>query len=346
MSKSIEEALSASSYVICARNIRKNQFGTDVRPPKFLKVPAGEACTPKHAIDPDAWLKAVRDLADGVADGSMSPGGDVLVFVHGYNNSNKEIQQRHHLLQRDLVREQWTGVVVSFDWPCADKTLGYYEDRQDAAATSRYLVTHGIQLIIDGQHKYNCQTNIHLLGHSTGAYVIMEGFSAAQKSGDLFANPWRIGQVALIGADVSRDSLNGDSAWGQPMFERIMRLTNYSNGFDDVPAISNAKRLGAAPRAGRVGLSRGTHQKAVNVDCSDYFRALDPRTQQDKVGWWNHSWHIGNPVWTRDLAMTMEGRYDRAVIPTRERQPDGLHMRVDGGQRPAFETEWRALGSV
>lgn len=41
------------------------------------------------------------------------------------------------------------------------------------------------------------------------------------------------------------------------MFGRILRLTNYRNGFDDVLGVSNAKRLGTASHAGRVGLTDG-----------------------------------------------------------------------------------------
>ncbi|HWP24376.1 MAG TPA: hypothetical protein VNM15_09405, partial [Candidatus Binatia bacterium] len=44
-----------------------------------------------------------------------------------------------------------------------------------------------------------------------------------------------------------------------PMFRRIMRLTNYQNPYDYVLAASNAKRLGVAPRAGRVGLAANAH---------------------------------------------------------------------------------------
>ena len=68
---------------------------------------------------------------------------------------------------------------------------------------------------------------------------------------------------------------------------------------------------------------------------------LDPASQPTKIGWWNHSWHIGNPVWTRDLAMTIEGRYDRSTLPTRDKKPDGLYL-VEG-TRPPFETQWREL---
>lgn len=173
--------------------------------------------------------------------------------------------------------------MVSFDWPSGEQTLNYLEDRADAAATARYLVSSGIGLIIKGQAR-GCQTNVHLLGHSTGAFFIMEGFIAVEKKGEIFKNDWRIGQVEFIGGDVSARSLNADSQWAEPMFRRIMRLTNYQNGFDDALDVSNAKRLGTAPRAGKVGLGEGAHQKAVNVDCSQYFSGLDPATQSNKVG--------------------------------------------------------------
>jgi pimeloyl-ACP methyl ester carboxylesterase len=329
------------TYMLCVRNVKDGKFGTDFGDPLYLKVPRGKAASPKDNVGANTWFQEVRDLADGLADGVLSLEGDVLVLVHGYNNTPEDIAQRHELLQDDLSNEGWRGVVVSFDWPCEDSTLNYLEDREDAAKTAQFLVTHGIKLIIVGQIKHKCETNIHLLGHSTGAYVIMESFSAAQKVGGFFKQPWRIGQVAFIGGDVSAGSLDTDSDWGKPMFERIMRLTNYSNGFDDVLGVSNAKRLGTSPRVGRVGLTEQAHPKAVNVNCSEYFQNLDPKSQKQKLGWWNHSWHIGNPVWTRDLAMTMEGLYDRNVLPTREKRPDGLYLVI--GDRPRFESNWRRL---
>jgi len=147
--------------------------------------------------------------------------------------------------------------------------------------------------------------------------------------------------LAFIGADVSSDSMSASSDWCKPMFQRVMRLTNYSNGFDDVLAVSNAKRLGTAPRVGRVGLSSDHDRKAVNVDCSDYFETIDPDAAKF-VGTFTHSWHIGDPVFARDLAMTLEGRYDRNVIPTRETVNDKLQLRDQG--RPAFADRWSALG--
>ena len=39
--------------------------------------------------------------------------------------------------------------------------------------------------------------------------------------------------------------------------------------------------------------------------------------------------------------MTIEGRYDRSVIPTRAKKPDGLYL-IEGS-RPPFEMQWREL---
>ena len=122
-----------------------------------------------------------------------------------------------------------------------------------------------------------------------------------------------------------------------------MRLTNYSNPNDKVLAISNAKRLGVAPRAGRVGLPENPHPKAINVDCGQYFSTLDPDASTF-TGTFNHSWHIGNRVFARDLAMVIEGGIDRRAIPTRELQYGKLILR--DSPRPLFETKWDKTNSI
>lgn len=328
--------MAAYYYVISARNVRKNEFEAEPGRVRYLKVPENELPAPAHEIAVKNWIEAVRDRADGLADQRIAAGGDVLVFVHGYNNGPQVIRDRQLQLERDLVAEQWRGVVASFDWPSDVSTLNYLEDRADAAEVARELVGRGIRPLAEGQAN-GCATNIHLLGHSTGAYVIMEAFAQAEKSGDLFKSNWRIAQVALIGADVAAESLCADSDWAAPLFRRIMRLTNYQNPYDHVLAISNAKRLGTAPRVGRVGLPADAHPKAVNVDCGEHFTGLDPK-KQTFFGTFAHSWHIGDRVFARDLALTLEGRIDRNAIPTRRREGNALLLQ--DRPRPPYYADW------
>ena len=72
------------------------------------------------------------------------------------------------------------------------------------------------------------------------------------------------------------------------MFERAIRLTNYSNHHDKVLDVSNAKRLSPSPRVRCVGLPRIPYAKAVNVDCSRYFQTKHP-AQSVLNGTFNHS---------------------------------------------------------
>lgn len=306
-------------YVISARKISRGAFVAEPGPIQFLRVPdKATTLLPEYAVkkrEIGLWSRDVQGLADGDENpNSISPAGDILVVVHGYNNDPPAVLAAHKQLERNLKAENWHGLVISFDWPSNNQVLNYLEDRSDGAAVALELVRRCIQLVKDGQEA-GCKTNIHVIGHSTGAYVIMEALAQAEKDGGLFKSAWRIGQVAFIAGDVSSDSLSSSSNWSGPLFHRIMRLTNYSNPFDAVLAVSNAKRLGTAPRAGRVGLPADHDRKAVNVNCGAYFSTFRP-AGAGGIGW-THGWYFSSRVFARDLAMTLEGAIDRNAIPTR-----------------------------
>lgn len=325
-------------YLITARKRQGNAFAAEPGPVQYIKVKRGAATyAPADAIAPKTFAAEVQGLADGDEDPfSISPAGDVLIFVHGFNNDIPSVIARTEDLRTNLRAQGWRGEVVAFDWPSGNNVLNYVEDRMDAAAVAGQLVASGLKLLMAGQ-KAGCVTNVHLLGHSTGAYVILEAFAQAQKDGTFFQGTWRIGQVALIAGDISVDSLRAQAAWSQPMFQRINRLTNYSNGHDAVLAVSNAKRLGVSPRVGRKGLPPDADQKAVNVDCTAHFTTLKPGAAADFA--FTHSWHFRDPRFGLDLAMTLEGAIDRAAIPTRSGAVPGLWLN-ETGQRPENQAQW------
>jgi len=329
-----------TDYIICARKVINGEFTATPGPVRYLKVPPGNPRYNASNIvsDRSKWVAEVQGLADGDENpNSISPTGDVLVMVHGYNNDIASVLTRMRQLRRNLRAEGWRGEIVAFDWPSNNQLLNYLEDRSDAAQVAAELVVSGIVLLRRAQQA-GCETNIHLLGHSTGAYVIMEAFAQSDKKGTLFKDDWRLGQVAFIAGDVSQVSLSLASDWNAPMFRRIMRLTNYFNPNDAVLAVSNAKRLGVSARAGRVGLPLDANVKAVNVNCGEYFNSVDPLLQPETVGSWTHSWALNNRVFARDLAMTMEGAVDRGSIPTRILKNGELCLQ--DAPRPQFMARW------
>lgn len=334
----------ANTFIICTRDVdARGRFVAEPGDTRYLKVPRGlRQYDPSFEVkSAQRWRLAVRAAADGVEDEITGSSGDVLVFVHGYNNDMEAVTWRTETLQDTLTAQGWRGVVIAFDWPSDNSTLNYLEDRSDAAAVAERMVDDAVRLLVEARAdtEHPCSLNIHLLGHSTGAYVIMEAFNQAKKQGDLYRADWRVAQVALIGGDVSSASFNAGSEWAAAMFERSTRLTNYSNRYDKVLSVSNAKRLGTSPRVGRVGLPSGAVPKAVNVDCSDYFLTKDPAASSFN-GTFNHSWHIGDPVFALDLALTLEGGIDRHALPTRRKGDTGFLLQP--GVRPAFQPGWDA----
>ncbi|MFO0688663.1 MAG: alpha/beta fold hydrolase [Myxococcota bacterium] len=335
-------ATAPSNFIICTRDVDgQGRFVPEPGATRFLRVPRGLRRYDRsfEVKSRDRWRRALCDAADGGEDEITGTTGHVLVFVHGYNNDMDAITWRTEMLQQTLEAQGWRGVVVAFDWPSDNSTLNYLEDRSDAADVADRMVRDAIGLLIEAQNDTAnpCKLNVHLLGHSTGAYVIMEAFNQAQKRGALYRADWRVAQVALIGGDIASSSLVAGGEWAKAMFDRSVRLTNYSNRYDKVLGVSNAKRLGTSPRVGRVGLPGDAHPKAVNVDCSDYFTTKDPSRSQFN-GTFNHSWHIGDPVFALDLALTLEGEIDRQALPTREAGAAGLRLKA--GQRPPFQAGW------
>lgn len=334
-----------NTFVVCTRAIdHSGQYIPEPGDTTFLRVsPAKQSYTPADKISRERWKKAVIAAADGDEDDVTGSTGDVLFFVHGYNNDIPTVLWRTRTLQSTLAAQGWRGLVVGFDWPSDNSTLNYLEDRNDASQVAQRLIDDVLQLLIDAQFPDGvkdprCTINVHLLGHSTGAYVIMEAFANASKKGGFFKKPWRIAQVAFIGGDVSSASLAETSDWASPMYARIFRLTNYANGYDKVLGVSNMKRLGTSPRAGRVGIPANVPRKAVNVDCSDYFSTKDPATSVF-TGTFNHAWHIGDPTFALDLALTLEGEIDRLVVPSRDNANGRLKL-VGGRSRPEHQADW------
>ncbi len=316
-------------FYMSARNVnsgRRPQFGDEPGSTQYLIVPDQQnSPNPGLAVQQDQWVKELFQVlsARAVVGENDRREGHLLFFVHGYKNSPESVLRRHRTLQAGLNALNFPGVVVSFDWPSGDLTLGYLEDRHDGKQAAFQLVKDGIALMIANQQP-TCWINVHVLAHSMGAFVLREAFDDAEDfGGEIGQANWSVSQIALIGADVSRGNFELGNSKTRALFNHCRRLTNYSNKHDKALLVSNVKRIGIAPRVGRVALPDTTDPKAVNVDCSDYWESRNNNggfaNTQGEV---SHSWHFGDPKFQADLAETLLGN-DREVISTRDQIRDG-----------------------
>ena len=320
----------ASRYVICARDWKKTgEPGTEPGATTYLEIPGKGDIHKKYALNRKDWLAKLSAAAETGKDEQGYTVGNVLIFIHGYNNNPPEVLKRHDLLQNGLWKYGYEGEVVSFDWPSGDWMLNYLEDRVDAKTTAMQLVSDGILPLAYSQ-KYQdetkCDISVHLLGHSTGAYVIREAFDDADDRSISSIN-WTVNQLALIGADVSARSMQAGNPESESLYRHAHRITNYSSPYDNALQVSNIKRAGVAPRAGRVGLPDDAPASAVNIDCGLHWKKnWDGKTnkQTGVPGNLSHSWHFGDATFMQDLALTLIGQIDRHSFPTRIAGERGL----------------------
>ncbi len=303
-------------FVISVRRVRGGKFDAEPGKARFLKVPSNQLPKPSHAIPRSEWVdRVMHEAHTHVNDHTDSDCGDIVVFIHGYNNDDKAIMWRHRRLAKDLRAQGFKGIVISFDWPSDDRGINYLEDRTDAKKTALHLVDDCIRLFAATQFR-GCEINVHLVAHSTGAYVIREAFDDADDRPNIAAVNWTVSQICLIGADVSSKSMSSSDSKSSSIYRHCVRLTNYQNPFDSVLKLSNIKRVGVAPRVGRIGMPDDIPQNAVNVNCGDYFSTKVESTSEF-IGSFEHSWHIGDPKFTKDLFLTIQGDIDRNFLPTR-----------------------------
>jgi hypothetical protein len=159
--------------------------------------------------------------------------------------------------------------------------------------------------------------------------VIREAFDDADDTMQKNSS-WTVSQIAFAAGDVSAASMGANDSGAKSIYRHCVRFTNYFSRFDEALDISNVKRVGIAPRVGRVGLPSDAPTSAVNVNCSDYYQQLSSDTQiaqQDEpagiAGMKSHSWYFGNALFTRDLFSTLIG-VDRNSLPTRRPGSDGV----------------------
>lgn len=310
-------------YVFTARRVARGRFGNEPGPVRFLEVPDGaDAPHPDHQIRKTTWIRAVQDAASGRTNIlTHQPMGDIVMYVHGYNHSPATTLERLRNLRAGLEAEGFTGAVIGFDWPSADSALNYLEDRWDARQTANLLMREGIESFVRMQRP-ECEINLHIMAHSMGSFVVREAFDYADDRRSVAAVSWSVSQVLLFGADVSAGSLADGEPKSSSLYRHCNRLTNFFNHYDNVLSLSNIKRIGVAPRAGRVGLPVDSPRKAVNVDCSARYLAVAERYKDDPFA--GHRWYFTDQTFLRDAYETIVGDTDRHGISTRH--GDGVAM--------------------
>lgn len=232
------------------------------------------------AFEESASTRAFRELK-----AKMEKGGDVLIYVHGYNVSWASAVGSALSLQCMLNRSVRGSAgkeitVFLFSWPSDGSCMpfaAYWSDRKDAEP-SGYPFGRGMLKLRNFLARLNnkeedeqdrpCNQNIHLLCHSMGNFVLQNAMPALLEEQPGHRLPRLFKHIFLCAADVDDDVLES----GKPM-NRLVELGHDVSAYfnqGDLALFGADVTKGHPDRLGQTGVANDymVHRKVQQVDCS------------------------------------------------------------------------------
>lgn len=284
-----------------------------------LQKPDYPSTRPSQAVDIEQWITDLMEASRG-----PNGEGNILLFVHGFNNNPPIVNRQHHLLRHGLERvvaPRWHGAVVSFDWPAAHG-YSYLEDRKNAFFSAGRFMSDVLAEFCT-RKRPDCNIHLHILARSMGCYLVRHAFTLADDTPETSHVNWSVSQTIFLNADVSARSMEAGDPRSESLYRHTQRLTNYCSRYDAILKLSRIMIPFHDPRIGRVGLPDAVPAKAVDVDMSDRWVAVQNAEGIPKDIFVSHYWSLFDDYFYQDLAHTLVGDLDRTVIPTRRKKADG-----------------------
>ena len=175
---------------------------------------------------------------------------NVLIFVHGFNNSFQESLFRLAQLQADAKID---AIPILFSWPSQGQIAAYAAD-QDAAGYSRdYLAALLTMLALSPD-----VGDILLVGHSMGGMLTVDTLRQLRAEGknQVLA---RLGRVVLAAPDINAQTFRAQVQSIGPLKPPMLVLVSMDDGALRVSSLLG----GGTPRAGAIDVNNPVVQEAA-----------------------------------------------------------------------------------
>lgn len=297
----------AQHFFVSRRAFHKGQFTNNFsKSSRYYQFDDGTdyQTTLGKFADPAAWAKAVVQKAN-------ARGGDVVIFVHGYNTGQGDMVDRMLKIDKGLKASGYPCVVVGFDWPSdgtaifgsSDKDknvlLAYKRDRADAKRSAQVFMPDVLSLLLD---KLSNRQRINIIAHSMGAYLVTRSF---ERSSAVFGANWSIDEAAFIAADTDQDEMEDLNSYATDIVKKTKRFTNFFSGYDDTLKIGQGFVNGGRRRLGEAGLPSLAHPELFDVDCGSLYKRKYGTLFDLKR---SHTWYFDDPEFYKDLGNTLGGK--------------------------------------
>ncbi len=259
-------------------------------------------------ISAESWARGVFGQAQT---------GEVLIYVHGYRNSQKDVRARLDLIQKGVAKQGFKGAVVAFDWPSNGEKSQYRTDQKKAHAVAPHFVLDGVKLLLDVKPS----ARIHVIAHSMGAYLATTGLGVVGDPPAPMSMTGKLSQMLFVAADVDRNELMPGTRNAMTLQKRCERVTNYYSSEDRALHASGQSVNWFTKRSGHAGLSPALPNGFQDVSCTDRYFVAVPK-QSDRWDAKTHNWYFDDSRFYADIVATMSGTAAKAM-QTRQPHTEG-----------------------
>jgi len=186
-------------------------------------------------LDKRSGSDAARQFADAAT------GSDVLIYVHGYNETFESAATNAGQLSHTL---QFAGRTALFAWPSGGKLLDYAYDRESALWSRD-----GFVQVLKALAANPTVGRIHIVAHSMGSFLTLETLRELRDSADVSA---RLGAIVFASPDVDIDTFEQAVSKLGPLAQRMTLIVDPG---DRALAISS-RLAGGVARAGTADRAR------------------------------------------------------------------------------------------
>jgi esterase/lipase superfamily enzyme len=225
-------------------------------------------------------------------DGPALTGGEVFVFVHGYNNTFEDAARRTAQIAYDL---KFAGAPVMYSWPSQAKSSleAYRTDGQMAGWSEEHLIDFVTTLAQESGAR-----RIHLIAHSMGNRIVSGALRRLVEQCVSGRLP-RFNEVILSAPDIDADYFK--TAIAPRMVHSAERITIYSSSRDYALKISSVFNPLARRRLGEAGNKLTVFPEYPSIDVID---ATEVDTDLFSL---NHSYHADSPTILVDMQLLLQG---------------------------------------
>lgn len=288
-----------STYLMSVRAIENNSFLNEPGKTHYLYVPDNAATIETSHIIHSKKSQSAGEIWISKIFGHKPD--NIAVYVHGYNYSHSQLLHHLRIFKKGLTANGFSGVVVGFDWPSAKVLVNYIEDRIDAKKSAARLLQDCIWPIMRHHH----QVPIHIIAHSTGAYIVKQAFDQTENTFDSVNTPYYLEKIIFFAGDIAQKKFY-NSPDKNLILKHCKTFINYYNKKDEALEAANAIRLGLSPRIGQIGLLKNMSLNCCNKNFTHHYNKISvnaPNKIFDPIdyAYFTHMWYFEDAFWLKDL---------------------------------------------